>query len=431
MKLAIIGFGLEGRAAYNYWRAGNEITVCDQNTSLQLPNDVNSRLGETYLADLDSFDLIVRSPHVNPKAIIKANSSAITDKVTTNTNEFLRICPSPNIIGVTGTKGKGTTSTLITKMLEASSKRVHLGGNIGLPALDLLNQNIQPEDWIVLELSSFQLIDIKSSPHIALCVMVAPEHLNWHQDLTEYLSAKTNLFRFQTAQDIAIYFGSNELSKQIASVGHGRKIAYGSDQGADIENNTIVIAGQVICQTHELKLLGQHNWQNVCAAVTAVWQVSQDIDAIRSVLTTFSGLPHRLELVHELDGVRYYDDSFGTTPETAIVALQAFDAPKVIILGGSDKGADYADLARVVSNSNVRKALLIGDQASKIQESLEKAGFHNFIAGGDNMTVIVKKARASAKHGDVVLLSTGCASFDMFENYQDRGDQFKAVVRSI
>jgi UDP-N-acetylmuramoylalanine--D-glutamate ligase len=283
----------------------------------------------------------------------------------------------------------------------------------------------------VLELSSFQLIDLKASPMIAVCLMVAPEHLNWHADMAEYVTAKQQLFVWQTYDDIAIYLDGNEYSTTIASAGNGTKVPYFSDPGAIVEDGAITIGGQEICKTSELKLLGEHNYQNVCAAVTAIWQVSHGLSAIKSVLTSFSGLPHRLEFVRELDGVRYYDDSFGTTPETAVVAIKAFDEPKVVILGGSDKGASYDELARTVQAGNVRKALLIGDQADRIQKALEEAGYGDYEPGGNNMEEIVKKARECSKPGDVVLLSTGCASFGMFKNYKDRAEQFVAQVKKL
>ncbi|HMH30886.1 MAG TPA: UDP-N-acetylmuramoyl-L-alanine--D-glutamate ligase, partial [Methylomirabilota bacterium] len=264
-----------------------------------------------------------------------------------------------------------------------------------------------------------------------VCLMVAPEHLNWHLNMDEYTEAKTNLFASQIAEDIAIYFGKNELSQQIASASSGQKVPYFTLPGAVVENGAIAIEGQYICDTAELKLLGEHNWQNACAAVTTVWQITQDIEALRSVLTNFTGLEHRLELVRELDGVKYYDDSFGTTPETAIVALQALEQPKIIILGGSDKGASYDGLAQVVTQSNVQTAILVGDQAGRIKTALEAAGFTNFTAGGSSMTEIVAAAQSAAQSGDVVLLSPACASFGMFKDYKDRGEQFKSAVQQL
>ena len=188
---------------------------------------------------------------------------------------------------------------------------------------------------------------------------------------------------------------------------------------------------QEILPVGALQLLGKHNWQNACAAVTAAWQVTHRLSAIREALVSFSGLPYRLEFIREVDRVRYYNDSFGTTPETAIVAVQAFAQPKVVILGGSDKGASYDELARTVAGGNVRRALLIGEQAPRIQEALEKAGFTDFAPGGTSMTEIVANARAAAEPGDVVLLSTGCASFDMFRDYKDRGAQFTQAVENL
>jgi UDP-N-acetylmuramoylalanine--D-glutamate ligase len=432
MKVAILGYGLQGQSAYEYWRAnGDDITVCDRNEQLELPSDVQPKLGEYYLHHLDGFDLIVRSPSVHPKDIVAANSPDILSKVTTVTNEFLHVCPSKNTIGVTGTKGKGTTSTLIAKMLEADGKRVHLGGNIGIPPLELLKNNIQPDDWVVLELANFQLIDLQTSPHIAVCLMVTSEHLDWHSDSEEYFIAKSQLFSHQTSNDVAIFYAANETSQRIASTSPGWKMPYMAEPGARVEGENIIIDNQTIASVKELKLLGKHNWQNVCAAITAVWKITQNIEAIRSVLTTFSGLEHRLELVRELDSVRYYDDSFGTTPQTAIVAIQAFDGPKIVILGGSDKGASYDELSRVVVSNNVRHVLLIGQQASKIQNALEAVGFQNFSPGGNTMNEIVEKARELANNGDVVLLSTACASFDMFKNYKDRGEQFSKAVQAL
>jgi len=432
MKIAILGYGLQGESAYNYWNTPeNEITVCDQNKSLILPDDVRRVLGPDHLKNLDQYDLIVRSPVVHERDIVSNNAPEILRKVTTVTNEFMKVCLKKNIIGVTGTKGKGTTSTLIAKMLEASGKRVHLGGNIGIPPLDLLKNNIQPDDWIVLELANFQLIDLKISPHIAVCLMVVPEHMDWHEDIEEYITAKQQLFAHQVSDDIAIYYAHNEASKRVASAGGAKKIPFMISPGAEVMGELVMIDGEIICATDELELLGKHNWQNVCAAVTATWQITQNIAAIRSVLTSFSGLEHRLELVRDFEDVKYYDDSFGTTPETAMVAIEAFSQPKVVILGGSDKGAEFDDLAKTVTANNVRSVVLIGKMAEKIEKALSREGFTNIVRGGDTMREIVSAARTSAQDGDVVLLSTACASFDLFKNYKDRGEQFTQAVQAL
>ncbi len=428
MKIAILGYGLEGQAALAYWSDGNDITICDQNPDLPLPDGVAGQLGEHYLSGLERFDLVVRSPQIHPKFL-----TAITaDQITSNVNEFIRVSPSRNIIGVTGTKGKGTTSTLIADMLRAAGKTVHLGGNIGVSALDMLKADIQNDDYVVLELSNFQLIDVKQSPHIAVCLMVVPEHLDWHTDFDEYVTAKQQLFAHQSADDVAVYYPNNENTCRIANASPGQRLPYCQAPGARVENKSIVIDDANICHIDELKLLGEHNWQNVCAAVTAVWQITQDTGAIKSVLTSFSGLPYRLELVHEVADVRYYNDSFGTTPETAIVALQAFPQPKIAILGGSNKGASYDELARAVVANNVRAVILIGnDQAVAIKSELHAVGFQNVIDGGDSMSAVVHAASAAAEPGDVVILSAACASFDIFRDYKDRGAQFNAAVLAL
>lgn len=430
MNVAIVGFEVEGRAALDYWRnKGADVTVRDQDPSKDVPEGVKTQLGPNYLDDLDRFDVIVRTVGMHPKVILEKNPS-VAGKITTNINEFFKVSPTKNIIGVTGTKGKGTTSMLITKMLEAAGKHVFLGGNFGTPAFNFLPE-LTEDSYVVFELSSFMLYDVKYSPHIAVCLMVAPEHLDWHDNEEDYYQAKANLFRFQKEDDIAIYFAENPISHRIASASPGKKIAYYDQPGAYVQDGNIMIDDKVLCATSELKLLGQHNWQNACAAATAFWQIEQNPEAIRKVLTTFTGLEHRLEFVRELDGVKYYDDSFGTTPETAEVAVKAFDAPKILILGGSDKGASYDNLAKTVAESNTRKVFVIGQMAGKITEALNKAGFADVMPGGGNMREIVNNCRGVAQPGDVVLLSTACASFDMFKNYKDRGDQFKAAVHEL
>jgi UDP-N-acetylmuramoylalanine--D-glutamate ligase len=432
MKVAVLGLGIEGISSLQHWQsAGHDVTICDQNPDLDVPEGVNGQLGPDYLKGLDSFDVIVRTAGMHPGKIVAANTPEILDKVTSATNEFYRLSPSNNIIGVTGTKGKGTTSTLIYEMLKAAGKTVHLGGNIGISALDLLQKDIQPDDWVVLEQSSFQLIDQKHSPHIGVCLMVVPEHLDWHEDLEEYIAAKQQLFINQVDDDIAIYYAENGDSESIAAASEGRLVPYMAAPGAEVKNGAIVIGDTEICKTSDIKLLGEHNQQNVCAAVTTVWQIVQNAAACKKVISTFAGLEYRLELVRELDGVQYYNDSFGTTPETAIVAIKAFEQPKVLILGGSDKGASYDELAKTVASSSVKTVVLIGKTAPAIKAALIKAGFTNIVDGGLTMAEIIKTARSAAEPGDVVLLSTACASFDMFKSYKDRGQQFTSAVTAL
>jgi UDP-N-acetylmuramoylalanine--D-glutamate ligase len=432
MKIAILGFAGQGQSSYEYWdKDGNEITICDSNPDIEVPEGVKTQLGPNSLKNLDKFDLLVRTPILHPSKIVASSGPEILKKVTSNTNEFFKVCPTQNIIGVTGTKGKGTTSTLIAKILEAAGHKVHLGGNIGTPPLELLKGTIQANDWIVLELANFQLIDLKYSPKIAVCLMVEPEHLDWHENLREYIAAKQRIFAHQTKDDTAIYYAKNRNSVEVASVSSANKIAYMADRGAEVVDGYVRIRGQNIIKTEDIKLLGKHNWQNVCAAVTAVWQFTQDIVAIQSAVQNFEGLEHRLEFVRDLNRVKYYDDSFGTTPSTAQVAIDAFAEPKVLILGGSNKGSSYDELAKAVSNGNVKHVLLIGNRAQQIQEALDRVGYSGYTDGGENMAEVVRNAKDRAEAGDIVLLSTGCASFGMFKNYRDRGEQFQQAVKAL
>ncbi len=435
MKVAILGYGGQGQCALEYWsNQGAEVTVCDKNVDAVVPPHTTTRLGDHYLESLNQFDLLVRTPALHPKDIIDANQDpTILAKVTSVTNEFFRVCPTKNLVGITGTKGKGTTSSLLAKMLQASGKKVHLGGNIGIPPLELLKNNIAEDDWVVLELANFQTLDLEYSPPIAVCLMMVPEHLDWHDDFQDYKNAKKPLFSHQNERDIAIYFGDNEHSKEIAGSGRAKLIPYYSPPGAFVNlKGEVQIDEVVICHTNDVALLGKHNWQNICAAITAFWQVSQDANAIRSVVTSFSGLEHRLELVRELDGVKYYNDSFGTTPETAIVAVQAFDQPKVLIVGGSDKGAPFDELAKTIAGANIRGVITIGNTGPKIAELIRSNNPNaNIIEGVEKIPEMVAKAQELSQSGDIVLLSTGCASFGLFQNYKDRGERFKSAVKAL
>lgn len=436
MKVAILGYRVEGQVSAEYWHGlGHKITVCDADTSLKIPKKYESRLGAEYLKDLQEYDLIVRTAGLNPKKIMAANPEhpEIKEQITTSLNEFMAKCPTSNTIGVTGTKGKGTTSTLIAKMLEASGQTVHLGGNIGVAPLKLLPK-IKKSDWVVLELSSFQLSDISQAPHIAVCLMVAAEHLDWHDDLEDYTLAKANLFRRQKSVDTAVYFAENELSRQIAANSPGKKVPYFKSPGAFVNRDGMVVLGynhQEVIHRSKVKLLGEHNLQNVCAALTTVQEALGSIDKAIAVLHSFKGLEHRLELVRTFEGVKYYDDSFGTTPETAIVAMQAFTEPKVMILGGSDKGASFEELTDEVVTGNVRHVVAIGKTGPAIAALLRQKGYDTLTEGKDTMSAVVRAAKSAAKKGDVVLLSTGCASFGLFKDYKDRGNQFKLTVKSL
>lgn len=435
MNIAILGFGNQGLSAFKYWHnQGHQITVCDQNESLELPEGAIPKLGKDYLKDLDKFHLIVRSPSIHSTQIAETNGLTILSKVTTVTNEFFRVCPTTNIIGITGTKGKGTTSTLVTKMLEAAGKRVHLGGNIGTPPLDLLAEDIKPDDWVVLELANFQLLDLKDSPYIAVCLMVESEHQDWHGGMEDYITAKQQLFIHQLREDIAIYYGPNDYSKLVASLSAGKQIPYMKSPGAEVKGDLIRIAGQTICSVDEIQLLGKHNWQNICAAVTAVWQVEQNVDAIRSVAITLKNLPYRIEMRREVNGIKFYNDSFSSAPPAAEAAIEAVPEKKVLILGGYDRGLDLNKLADTMNRhqDDIKKAVIIGAVADKLSKVLDSKGFHNYVREPSvDMAVIVRTAMEFAEAGDAVVLSPGFASFDMFKNFEVRGLHFNKVVAEL
>lgn len=449
MKIAIVGWGVEGRSVYEYFGPEHEYLIVNEHPRDDFPPETdkvklqylstNKPTGITgnvtdlsYLNGVDEYDKIVYTPTSIKNLKLKFGSdNTFWPKATSALKIFFENVKTKNVIGITGTKGKGTTSMLVFKMLRANGKKVYLGGNIGVSVLDFV-RDIEPQDWVVLELSSFQLYELSYSPHIGVCLMIAPEHMDWHSSMEDYIEAKSNIFHHQAPDDIAVYFSQNNYSTQIASLSQGTKIPYYASPGAYVNDaGIIVIQDQEIINKNEVKLRGEHNLQNICAAITTVWQVSQDPDAIRSVLSTFSGLEHRLEFVRELQGVKYYDDSFGTTPETAIVAIKSFTQPKIVILGGSDKGAGFDDLAQAVMDNSVKHTILIGDIAEKITTALRDKGYRNILVGLKTMSEIVEAAKELAEPGDIVLLSTGAASFDMFKNYKDRGEQFKKSVQSL
>lgn len=443
MRIAVIGYGKQGQAAVEYWGKDNDVTVCDQNTELQLPDGVDAQLGDDYLEGLDRFHLIVRSPVIHPRDIAEVNGERILRKVTTVTEEFFRVCPAP-IIGVTGTKGKGTTSSLIAKILEAAGKKVHLGGNIGVAPLEMLNWDIQPSDWVILELANFQLIDLGVSPKIAVCLMVTPEHLDWHKDMAEYIQSKRNLFKHQGHKDIAIFNRLSDLSGEVVEVSPALKLSYEvppamteptEKNGAYVLGNDIYMDDERVCGVDEVQLLGRHNLENVCAAIAATWEIIEhDPAPISEALKVFVGLPHRLEFVRDINGTKFYNDSFAATPQASVAAMRAIPGPKVVIAGGFDRGLDLEVFAEGATDAqaDVKHILLIGQTKQRIADELSKAGYTNFtVSEAPDMQTIVAEAQALANGGTSVVLSPGCASFDMFKNFEDRGLQYKAVVDSL
>jgi len=427
-NVAVLGAGIEGLSSEKYLRQhGANVVVLDKKD------------GEQYLDGLEKYDLLVRSPGIRLDTPQLVQYQKNGGEITSQTKIFFDLCPA-KIVGITGTKGKGTTSTLIYEMLQKQYDSVFLGGNIGVPPLDFLDK-LDVHSKVVLELSSFQLLDLKKSPHIAIMLMITSEHLDYHNSVEEYVDAKRNLVRFQKPDDFAVlnrdYIATNEsdihTEAQIYWVSRER----GVERGCFVEKGWIMFKknreehGEEVIKTSEIKLLGEHNWENVCAAVTAAKIAGVSNSNIVSVVKTFSGLEHRLEFCGEVRGVRFYDDSFSTTPETAIAAIHSFKEPEILILGGSSKNSDFKELGETINESKNIKAIIgIGEEWKRIKESIKNSSI-KFIEGAENMQQIVHAALLEAEDGDIVLLSPACASFGMFQNYKDRGNQFKEEVKRL
>lgn len=424
-KIAIIGGGVEGASSGEYLNSkGARVTILDK---IQ---------GEDYLKELNDFDLVVRSPGVKIDLLEKYVAK---DKITSQTKLFMDLCPC-KIIGVTGTKGKGTTSSLISEMLKKQGFDAYLGGNIGRPPFEFLDK-LNTHSIVVLEMSSFQLADATKSPNIAVMLMMTSEHLDWHKNTEDYINAKRNILRFQTGEDFAIV-NKDYLPSRESDVETQGKIYYVSrideaERGAFVKEDAIWIRDEgkeeKIINTKDILIPGEHNWENASAASLAAYLTGVSVQNIANVLKTFKGLEHRLELTATINGVRYYDDSFATIPESTIAAIKAFSEPEILILGGSTKHADFTELGKtILAAKNIKAIIGIGVEWKRIKEKLEELSPDVLVLeGAKSMQAIVNGASKLAVDGNVVLLSPACASFDMFKNYKDRGDQFKKEVNAL
>ena len=444
MKIALIGFGLEAKSAYDYFKSIDQnitFEIYDENSKskIELPNCVK------FFGDFHDFskiqaDLIVRTPAVNPRHLPKSA------KITSVTNLFFEKCPAP-IIGVTGSKGKGTVSSFIAEILRAAGLKVYLVGNIGLPALNELSE-IQKDDAVIYELSSFQLWDAQKSPHIAILNNLEVDHLDVHDGFEDYVAAKMNIAKNQTENDFFIFNAENPIVlKNVENLKSQLKAELQPFQDynlAHIQENHFLWGNEVLFETDILKIPGEHNQKNACAAMIATFDFLREkgfeneeiFDFWREGLSKFAGLPHRLKFVREFEGVRFYDDSIATTPGSAIAALNSFEKPKILILGGSNKGADLSELIKKITKmpeQELRKVILMGAESEKLAQKLISSGFERFINLGakTNMQEVVKTAFENAKSGDVVILSPAHASFDMFKSYVDRGEQFVENVNLL
>ncbi len=424
MKIAIAGYGLEGRQNLVYWNTpDNEVVVADETEVLEsLPAEVPTILGPGAFEKLDDFDMVIRTAGLAPRKI------KTRGKIWSATNEFFAKCPAP-IIGVTGTKGKGTTASMIDVMLRQAGLTVHLVGNIGNSALEAL-PSIQPEDVVIYELSSFQLWDIEKSPHIAVLLGIEADHLDVHMNMDEYVTAKANIMKFQTADDICFYHPTNAIVADIAHLApRAKRYNYQADGTVYVTNGWFMKNDEQLFSTDILKVVGEHNIENACAAISVALEYSQDIAALEQGLGSFTGLPHRLKFIREVNRVKFYDDSIATTPGSAIAAIKSFSEPKVLILGGSDKGASYQEVIEECERTNT-EVIAVGQTGEQIAELCDELGVAFTRESGD-MTRIVHTAFHAAEPGDVVILSPAAASYDMFKNYADRGNQFVAAVSRL
>ncbi len=448
-KVAFLGIGGSNLPLAKLFAAkGAIVFACDKRKREQLgaagqeleQMGVTLRLGENYLQNLD-VDMMFRTPGMrfHTKELEQARACGIT--VTSEMEVFFDLCPC-NIYAVTGSDGKTTTTTIISEFLKAAGKRVHLGGNIGRPLLQTIEQ-IRQQDVAVVELSSFQLISMRRSPKIAVVTNLSPNHLDMHKDMDEYVQAKRNLVLHQTACSKTVLNADNAITMSFADDVRGQMFTFSSTKpcryGAYLRQDGMIVIGQGDRQTEALhidmiKIPGKHNIENYMAAITAVWG-DVSVQTIEQVAKTFGGVPHRTELVRVLDGVSYYNDSIGTSPtRTASGTLQLYNKKIILIAGGYDKNIPYHSLGPVIVEK-VKILILMGATAKKIETAVKKAPLYRpeciTILHAGSMEEAVQLARSQAVQGDIVSLSPASASFDVYSDFEARGNHFKDLVNKL
>ncbi len=447
-KVAIIGMGVSNIPLLDYFYNKNaKVTVFDRNNlSDEIMEKINKyryevEIGEDNLSRLHGFDIIFRSPSILPTRRELSNEAERGAVVTSEIEMVLKLVPC-KVIGITGTEGKTTTTSIIYEILKKAGYKCFVGGNIGKPIFTQINE-IKPDDIVVLELSSFQLMGMEISPDIAVVTNIFPDHLNIHKSYEEYQQAKKNIFLHQDDKGILVTNKDNDITKEFETEAKGKVILFSSLE--TLKNGYIYDRqdGKIKCcidgkkeellDKNEIKLRGKHNYENICAALAAtncLVNRETQIEAIKQ----FKGVEHRLEFVRELDGVKYYNDSIGTSPASTIAGLNAFDENIILLAGGSDKGLDYKEIGETIAKK-VGTLILTGPTSEKI-ENATKLALSNTnrkmeIIHCNNLEEAVKISKEKAKTGDIVLLSPASASFDAFKNFMQRGEMFKQFVNSL
>ena len=440
-KVAIIGLGVSNLPLIDYmYEKQARVTVFDDRNIDDIPKEIMDKItsygfefsfGPNSLEKLKNFDIIFRSPSclpTKPELVEEENRGAI---VTTEIEMLMKMCPC-KIIGVTGSDGKTTTTSLINAILKQAGYNTFLGGNIGTPLFTRLSE-MKPEDIVVLELSSFQLMGMQVSPDIAVITNITPNHLNIHKDYNEYIDAKKNIFRYQDEKGIVILNYDNEITRSCSKEANGKVIFFSSKEKLDdgyIVDEKII---KHILNVSDVILRGNHNYENIATAIAATSTLVDTEDAIKAV-KEFKPVEHRLELVREIDGVKWYNDSVSSSPTRTIAGLKSFDEEIVLIAGGYDKNLDYTPIAKPIIE-NVKTLILLGQTSGKIfdavKEELEKENKELPIYMCNTLEETVSIAKKLAKKGQIVLFSPASASFDMFKNFADRGEKFKNLVNNL
>ena len=438
-KIAVLGLGVSNRPLVRLLlEFGCSVTGCDRTEREKLDAEVLElekagcvlSLGESYLDDLDA-DLVFRTPGMHPGNPALEGLRKKGAKVTSEMEAFFEICPC-HTIAVTGSDGKTTTTTLVSEMLKAEGYTVWLGGNIGTPLLPLARQ-MKATDYAVVELSSFQLMDMERSPERAVVTNLAPNHLDVHKDMDEYVQAKTNIFKFQGATDLLVLNADNAITDGFSGNGITRKFSRQGSGDAMVSGGMICRDGAPVLDTADILIPGVHNIENYMAAMLAVEGLVSD-ETIRRVARSFGGVEHRIELVRIKDGVRFYNDSIASSPSRTIAGLRSFPEKVILIAGGYDKHIPYDVMGPEVC-AHVKKLFLGGATGPQIRGAVENSADYRpgcpEIVDCDNFEAAVRAAAAAAQSGDVVLMSPASAAFDQFKNFMVRGDFYKKLVMEL